>query len=399
MVEAPLTSDAPAPETRSTSFDLDYSLENGRRFKGPLSEAVYSPVPILEPDQLVGSGEHIDQVRNQLATAADCDLATMIYGEHGAGKSLLARALHNRSARADRWLVVVDCELLEAGDIRPLLLGDLSGGASDSRPESNPREFRADAEGVFGAASGGTVVLDHVSALSQEAQSVLRHILETHTLERLGGNQSLAFDVRLVATAIPRRLRDSFQPALYYRLAQIDIRVPPLRDRGDDAVQLAYYFLQRRINRDEALGDRRFSEAAERALQSYHWPGNVNELRNVVSRALSAADGKEIEETDLLLSDQPLGVSPDPDPGGGGGSTSGTGEDSQQEAAAGSSGQAAGPLPKISDDDPIPTIEELKEAAVRRAYELCDHDVDRTAVELGVGRSTVYRMLDRYNIR
>jgi len=349
-------------------------------YPGPHQEAVYSPIPPLEAEPLIGESEAFQRVRDLLDMALQNDLNLLVQGECGTGRSLLARTLHARSERRDNWLVIINCELTQPEDLTPLLMGT-STGASDF-------------EGVLEMAAGGTVVLDHVDALDTEAQARLNHVLETYAFRPSGGDGIPSFGVRLLGIASENLSRETFQPDLYHKLAQFPIAMPPLRERGEDVVRLARHFLRRCSDQDRpSRHELSLSGEAKRALKAHSWPGNVRELRNAVARAVAHASAPEIAPEDLMLSlHSPAETtastqSPDEaeDRRMGDRGRTGPEDDARFEVAA-SEGQ-------------IPTIEEMKKEAVAQAYELFDGNVDRAAVELGVSRSTVYRMLERYDIR
>lgn len=369
---------------RSFTFDEADEQTSWRRYQGPRQDAVYSPVPLLDPGTLVGESDALERVRRLIDTATQNDLNLLIQGESGTGKNLIARLLHARSERSDNWLIVVNCELTEATDLKPLLLGAPAAAESP------------DFGGVFELASGGTVVLDRVDALDDEAQARLSHILETHSFKRLGGSRSEAFGARLISIASADLSREHFKDDLYHKLAQFPISVPPLRARDDDVLRLARHILRRCTDRDRTAESLSLSTDAQEALRSHDWPGNVRQLQNVVERAANASSSSVITEGDLLL---PTSSAPVPDPS----EDSPSAPDASDEpspAADEASGNAEEHISEVSDENGrIPTIEEMKKEAARRAYELCDGNVDQAAVELGIGRSTMYRMLKRYDLK
>jgi DNA-binding NtrC family response regulator len=368
------------------SFDLDETngSTNWRRYEGPHQDAVYSPIPLLDPNPLVGESDGLCEVKHRVNIATQHDLNVLIRGESGTGENLIARTLHTRSDRKENWLIVVNCELTTAEDLKPLLLG--SPAAAES----------SDVGGVFEIASGGTVVLDHVEALDAEAQARLNHILETHSFKRLGGSRSEAFGVRLLSIASVDLSRASFKADLYHKLAQFPISVPPLRARGDDVLRLARHVLRQRTERSRTAEHLSLSENAQEALRSHDWPGNVRQLQNVIERAANAASSSTIEEKDLLL---PPSSPPSSSPTTESSAASSTPDDAPVPPDDPTPPSADPPSHRSNKTERIPTIEEMKEEATKRAYELCDGNVDQAAVELGIGRSTMYRMLKRYDIK
>jgi len=356
-------------ETGEVSEPAGPSDRTDRRDRpGPHQEAVYSPIPPLESEPLVGKSDAFRRVRDLLDVTLQDDLNLLIQGECGTGRSRLARTLHARSERRNNWLIIINCQLTRAEDLTSLLMGASTGGS--------------DFEGILEVAAGGTVVLDHVDALDAEAQAHLNHILETHAFPPSGGDGMPSFGVRLLSIASEQLSRETFQPDLYHKLAQFPIAVPPLRERGEDVVRLARHFLRRCSRQEEgSRPDLSLSDGAKQALRDHSWPGNVRELRNAIARAVAHASAPEIAPEDLMLSLHSAETTAS--------TCSPEGADTEDDDAC---------LQLSASEGKIPTIEEMKREAVERAYELFDGNVDRAAVELGVSRSTVYRMLERYGI-
>jgi two-component system response regulator HydG len=217
------------------------------------------------------------------------DFTVLLEGESGVGKELVARQIHELSARRNGPFVAINCAAL----VETLLEAELFG--IEERTATGVRGRR----GKFEAADGGTLFLDEVSDLSPSAQAKLLRAIQDLAVERVGGNGSHRVDIRIVA-ATNRSLRDLvarklFRPDLYYRLGGVDIHVPSLRDRRPDIEELAAYFLERhRHTRHLTL-----SPIALQALRAYDWPGNVRELERLMERAVALATGDVIELEDL----------------------------------------------------------------------------------------------------
>src|SRR5690606_15028179 len=204
-----------------------------------------------------------------------------------------------------------------------------------------------------------------------------------------------------------------FREDLYYRLFQFPLPLPPLRERGQDVLVLAHDFLRRYVAEHPEFKHKRFSAEATRAILANPWPGNVRELKNAVERAVLISDGEVIEADDLLLGG-PSAVAPWAErmrpaaPARPAASGDGMGRPAAppvlavpEAAEAAASGAASGTdsrEPAPSEDDEIVPLEDLKRQAVERAYRICEGNVDRAAVELGIGRATMYRLLKKYDL-
>jgi DNA-binding NtrC family response regulator len=245
------------------------------------------------------------------AKLARTSLSVLIEGPTGTGKELLARALHDESARKGKPFVVVDCTAIPPSLAESVLFGHEKGAFTGAT---------ARREGLFEAARGGTVFLDEVGELPTELQPKLLRVLERRQIVRVGGTEPSAIDVRVLA-ATWRDLRamvnqGTFREDLYYRLAQARVAIPPLRERSDDVPALVYHFLQR-IG-DDVPAARSISRDALADLRRRDWPGNVRELRAAVERAAMMAEGSQITPADLAFERVLIGApardrEPDPD--------------------------------------------------------------------------------------
>jgi transcriptional regulator with PAS, ATPase and Fis domain len=221
------------------------------------------------------------------------DTNVLITGESGSGKDAIASFIHDKSSRAARPFVKIDCATLPG----PLLEAELFGyerGAFTGANEAKP--------GRFESAATGTIVLDEIAHLSTEAQAKLLRVIEEREFERLGGRKTIKLDARLIAltnvdldSAV--RLR-RFREDLFYRLNVIRIVAPPLRERKEDLSKLFQYFVKQYATKHGRKVDR-VSAPAMQLLQAYEYPGNARELANIIERAVIVATGKSIEEHDL----------------------------------------------------------------------------------------------------
>ncbi len=295
---------------------------------------------------LSGESAAMARLREDVERVAAATHATaLVLGESGSGKELVARALHGCSARADGPWVAVNCAAL-AG---PLLEAELFGYVRGSFTGADP----AGREGLFEQAHGGTLFLDEVGELDPALQAKLLRVLEDRRVRRIGGSGDRAVDVRIVAASNrdvrAEVSRGSFREDLYYRLAVVTLRVPPLRERGDDVWHLARLFLAELHPR----GPIDFDPDAEAALRAHAWPGNVRELRNAVERAVIVCRDARIGVADLALGGHSAAAAP-----------------------------AVRPLADAERD--------LIEAALRQ----CGGNVSHAAKALGIHRTTLHRKLD-----
>ncbi|MDP3274878.1 MAG: sigma 54-interacting transcriptional regulator [Deltaproteobacteria bacterium] len=270
-------------------------------------------VPLSTEDRyhdMVGRSVAMRQVFAQLERLGASDVTVLINGETGTGKELVARALHKASRRAKGPLVVQDCSAMPQNLVESTLFGHERGsftGASERRV------------GAFEQAQHGTLFLDEVGELPLDQQSKLLRALENREVRRVGGTQTIAVDARVVA-ATNRDLRQmvssgTFREDLYYRLAVVTVELPPLRARREDIPLLAMTLLDRFCERNPTLGAKVFDASAMGRLLSLPLPGNVRELRNLIERSASLADGAEISLSDLLPAGNvdrtpPAGVAP-----------------------------------------------------------------------------------------
>jgi transcriptional regulator with GAF, ATPase, and Fis domain len=246
-------------------------------------------------DQIVGQSHTLRHLLAQVALVADTDATVLLVGETGTGKELLANAIHERSRRRSRALVNVNCAAIPPALLESELFGHDKGaftGATAARP------------GRFELAHGGTIFLDEVGELGQEAQAKILRVLQDGSFERLGSTYTRRVDVRVIAATnrdLPKAIADGhFREDLFYRLSGFPLHVPPLRERREDIPLLVWACIDRRQGQ---LGRRieKIPERTMRALVAYGWPGNVRELQNVIERALILSAGSTLRTEDLAL--------------------------------------------------------------------------------------------------
>src|SRR5436189_2710090 len=244
---------------------------------------------------LVGESEPMKHLEQQIRSAAASHSRVLITGENGSGKEIVARTLHRLSPRAEQSFVDVNCAAIPEELIESELFGHRKGactGAIDDR------------KGKFELADGGTLFLDEVGDMSLKTQAKVLRVLQEQTFQRVGGQQTIRVDVRVIAATnknLDKEIaNNTFRSDLYYRLNVIPIEVPPLRARGHDVVLLAEHFL-RRFAAETGTPRKRLSAGAATKLKGYHWPGNVRELRNVTERLGILLRGDTIDAEDIQL--------------------------------------------------------------------------------------------------
>lgn len=242
--------------------------------------------------EMIGESEGINQVKDMIDKVAPTDARVLITGPNGTGKELVARAIHEKSSRADGPMVEVNCAAIPSELIESELFGHEKGAFTSAVKQK---------KGNFETASGGTLFLDEIGDMSLSAQAKVLRALQEHKIMRVGGEKEIKVDVRVVA-ATNKDLRKeieegNFREDLYHRLGVILIKVPALNDRKDDIPLLVDYFLDV-ICEDQGVAKKAIEDSAIKELKDYNWTGNIRELRNVVER-LVILSGKTITKGDV----------------------------------------------------------------------------------------------------
>jgi two-component system NtrC family response regulator len=255
---------------------------------------------------LLGSSPAIQSVFTSIRKVATTDAPILILGESGTGKEMTARALHQRSDRKDGPFVAINCGAIPETLMESELFGHEKGSFTGAH---------AQRKGRIETAAGGTLFLDEIGEISPALQVKLLRFLQERCIERVGGRQEIAVDTRVIAAThadLKKRMGDgTFREDLYYRLAVVQIHLPPLRDRGDDVTLLARSLLQR-FSAENGKTGLTFGAEALRAIRVYAWPGNVRELQNRVKRAVIMSGGKRVSVQDLELEQVPATVQAPP---------------------------------------------------------------------------------------
>ena len=246
---------------------------------------------------IIGESEAIKRAIGLAERVAQSDvMAILLQGETGTGKDLFARAIHYASERRDAPYLAINCAALPANLIESELFGYEKGAFTDAKSRK---------EGLLEQAHGGTIFLDEIGELELGLQAKLLRVLEESKFRRVGGLRDIHFDARIVAASNRDLKRESeagaFRLDLYYRLSVIQIDIPPLRERGDDVLQLAQFYIDKANLKRRGSQLKGLSKETAQIFKNYQWTGNVRELRNVIERASILEDGEWITTTFLPL--------------------------------------------------------------------------------------------------
>jgi two-component system response regulator AtoC len=315
-------------------------------------------------DNIISSDSKMQDVFKMVSKVLDNDITVLIHGESGTGKELIARAIHYNGIRKDKPFVVVNCASIP----RELLESELFGHEKGSFTGAYQRKI-----GKFEMASEGTIFLDEIGEMQMSLQAKILRVIQQKELERVGGTEVIKTDVRIISAtnvdlkaAVEKR---EFREDLFYRLNSFPIIIPPLRERRSDILTLIDHFVKT-FNEKLGRSSKGFTRRALRLLYDYSWPGNVRELENTIERCII------LSETDLMdLNDLPQNV----------------------RATENSSPLSfAGPL--FGDESQIISFDKLKEEAIRHALKVTNGNIVEAAKKLEIGRATVYRFMEKYNI-
>lgn len=307
---------------------------------------------------------HAPSMQNVLQLVGDLaktDFSVLIQGENGTGKELIARALHQNSRRADRPFVAINCAALPDTLVESELFGYEKGAFTGA----GQRHL-----GKFEQANGGSIFLDEIGDMGILAQSRLLRVLQESEIYRLGGNESIKVDVRVIA-ATNKNLdvaiqSGKFREDLYYRLSVFPLTIPPLRERREDIIDLLQYFLEHyRREHQPIIHD--FSHSAIELLKGYSWPGNIRELQNISRRLLLTIENEVVNADNLPPEFKPK---------------------------SGSGGQQS----PVSTDERMASLADIERDAILRTLKHTQHQIVAAAKILGIGRSTLYRKMAAYGI-
>lgn len=336
--------------TISTAIKLRQSyseVDKLRKAKEMLEEQISKPF-----GEIIGESSAIKEVFGLIEKVAKTDANVLILGENGTGKELIARAIHQRSLRKDSSFVSVDMGAITETLFESELFGHKKGAFTDAR-EDRP--------GRFELANGGTLFLDEIGNLSLSLQSKLLSALQARQITRVGSNQSIPVDIRLIcATNMPLHQmvkEGTFRQDLLYRINTVEIKVPPLADRMEDITLLAQHYLDhyaRKYHKPVTT----ISPGATDKLKRYAWPGNIRELQHSIERAVIMTDSPSLQESDFLFS-RPVSSSASPE---------------------------------------TLNLDEVEKAAIVKALSLYSGNISKAADELGLTRASLYRRMEKYGL-
>jgi two-component system response regulator HydG len=336
--------------TISTAIRLKKSynqVDKLRKAKEMLEEQISKPF-----GDIIGNSPAIREVFSLINKVAKTDANVLILGENGTGKELIARAIHQRSLRKDNSFVAVDMGAITETLFESELFGHKKGAFTDAR-EDRP--------GRFELASGGTLFLDEIGNLSLSLQSKLLSALQSRQITRVGANQPMPVDIRLIcATNMPLQKmveEGTFRQDLLYRINTVEIHVPPLSDRVEDIPLLAEHYLNHYAKKYHKTVTTIAPEAMDK-LKRYAWPGNIRELQHAIERAVIMTDSSSLQETDFLFSRS------------------------------------------LTRNTPSSTLnlDEVEKTAISKALQMHSGNISKAAEELGLTRASLYRRMEKYGL-
>ena len=317
----------------------------------------------------IGASPAMQIVYKIIENVAQSKASVFITGESGTGKELCASAIHQASPRAKRNFVPINCAAIPKDLFESEIFGHVKGAFSGAS---------TDREGAASLADGGTLFLDEIGEMDLNLQAKLLRLIQSGTLQRVGSNQLQQVDIRFICATNRDPLLEvaagRFREDLYYRLNVVPIDLPPLRERGEDVLQIAGFLLSR-FSKDLKKSFTGFSPEVQQRFLDYEWPGNVRELQNVIENTVIMNNGKLVE-IDML-----------PDSFG---RSSGL---YAQNTGAESTSTDPQPNPDNTEDAEIVPLWESEKAAIEKAIRLCQGNIPLAAARLGVSPSTIYRKL------
>ena len=309
-------------------------------------------------DVFIGTNPQVQQLFAEGAALAKSDLNVLITGESGSGKEVLARFIHDQSLRAMRPFLAINCQAYALSLIESELFGYRGGSFTGAKAGGK--------SGKFESVGGGTLFLDEIGDLDPSIQVKLLRVLETRTIEPVGGTTAVPVDFRLIS-ATNQDLACSmaskqFREDLYYRINTVKLHMPPLREHKEDIPALASHFINR-FSAEQKKGTLRLSKGAERRLLGHDWPGNIRELRNAMEAAVALAQGPQIDVAELRIENM--------------------GKEAESVHAGLSFSTAR---------------QRFEQSYFQVHFEICDGNISEISRQTGVDRKQIYKKLYEYNI-
>ncbi len=343
-------------------------------------------------EQVVGVSKEMLKIYHLMCQIKSKDVTTVLYGESGTGKNLMARTLHNISLRRDRPNIAVNCPAIPSELLESELFGHEKGAFTGAVERK---------DGKFLSANSGSIFLDEIGDMSPSLQAKILRVLESGEIERVGGAETIRVDVRIISATnqnLEQKINDGlFRQDLFHRINVFPITVPPLRERREDILPTAMSILKN-LKKKHKISIEYLSHDAVQLLNEYNWPGNVRELENTLERVVLIHDKPIIQSEDIkyILEENSSSFHP-------------AGAPVQVEAV---SPEPSGPqdhpvqgeppvmetAPKI-DTSSIRTLKELEFEAISAGLERNNWNMTTTAQQLGISRMTLYRKLDQHGLR
>lgn len=302
-------------------------------------------------NEILGSSDAMIKACRTVEKIAPTEITTLLLGESGTGKEVFARAIHRQSPRINKPFVAINCASIPEN----LLESELFGYEKGAFTGANKTTL-----GKIECANGGTLLLDEIGDMPLSLQAKILRFLQERVIERVGGRQEIEVDVRVIC-ATHRNLAEmvteqSFREDLYYRISEITLLIPPLRQRGHDIIIIGKALLQK-FNQEFNSNVQGMTDSAMQAMLSYNWPGNIRELQNKLKSAVILADSKYITAEDLGLTTQKSKI------------------------------------------DTLRKVREVAETqAIRHAHTLANGNLSKTADSLGITRPTLYALIEKYRL-
>jgi len=328
-----------------------YMLRRSQKEINQLKQKESNLKQVINQDKnyIIGNSRALTSALHLTNKVAKTDVNVLITGENGSGKELIARQLHRMSPRHNEVFIAVDMGSISENLFESELFGHLKGSFTDAKE---------DRTGKFEAANGGTLFLDEIGNLSLQMQAKLLSAIQNKVIVRVGSNKAIPVDIRLVCATngnLEQMVAEGlFREDLLYRINTIPIQVPPLRERGEDILILADFYLKK-YGAKYAKHGLRINHVAQEKLQQYAWPGNVRELQHTMERAVILCEGNILKPTDFVLNTKPSPL------------------------------MQTGPK----------TLEEMEQLMILNALQNNDGNYSAAAAQLGISRQTLYNKIKK----